>query len=137
MATVHDFIACPKCGQKKMKQAIPQKFGKEYYAHCCHTYFGVNELVNQWNYDVGDLFPSYPVTHANYKNWIPDGDYPYRVEVPVYYSEWDGGEPVWITEQERVDAYQMVGRMFQGIDEVDDYMDLKVTLEDALQIGVQ
>ena len=148
MATVHDFIACPKCGQKKMKQAIPQKFGKEYYAHCCHIYFGVNELVNQWNYDAGDLFPYYPVTHANYKNMQPSHigieiDF-MEQEIAIFssvlkvgYSEWDGGEPMWATEQERVDAYQMVGRMFQSISEVDDYADARNTMECALQIGVQ
>ena len=151
MATVKDFIKCPKCGKKKMGKAHPQTFGKEYFARCCHEYFGVNELVNQWGYDAGDLFPYYPVTHANYKNWIPKENIPMMVEIDYgqqeievfsmlnrpNYSEFDGGEPYWDTLAERVDAYEMVNRMFLGIPELDDYADLKETEYDALGIGVQ
>ena len=146
MATVKDFIKCPKCGKQMMGKAHPQKFGKEYFAHCCHQYFGVNELVNQWNYDAADLTPIYPVTHANYKVWIPKGSYPYMVDVEKYpnksmwnvaRSEFDGGEPIWETLTEYADAQKMVGRMFLGIPELDDYTDLLATQEDALEIGVQ
>lgn len=139
MATVKDFIKCPKCGKQKMGKAHPPRFGKEYYAHCCHEYFGVNELVNQWNYDAGDLFPYYPVTHADYKGWL----YVSSPHTPIleignkYYSEFDSGEPYWGTLAERVDAYEMVNRMLLGIPEYDDYLDLKETEYDALGIGVQ
>lgn len=132
MTTVKDMLMCPKCRKKLMGKSHPQRFGKEYYAHCCHQYFGVNELVNQWGYDAGDLFPYYPVTHAWYKP---------AMERPVYnffhITEFDGGEPNWVTEQERVDAYQMVSRMFLGIEEIDDYIDLQETEYNALGIGVQ
>lgn len=157
MATVKDFIKCPKCGKQKMGKAHPQSFGKEYYAHCCHQYFGVNELVNQWNYDAGDLFPYYPVTHADYKGGFPSGNlnilvskqrqptnvqlaphYAFDTLPPTpFYSEFDGGEPYWDTLAERVDAYEMVNRMLLGIPELDDYIDLKETEYDALGIGVQ
>lgn len=143
MATVKDFIKCPKCGKQMMGKSHPQKFGKEYFAHCCHVYFGVNELVNHWNYDAGDLFPTYPVTHADYKNWAPKGNYPYRIDVtPISYfgpKEYDGetGEPFWQTKQERNSSYQMVHRMLLGISEIDDCTDLVNTQMGALQIGLQ
>lgn len=133
MATVNDFLKCPKCGKQMMGKSHPQKFGKEYFANCCHEYFGVNELVNQFGYDAADLTPAYPVTHANYKGWItvpPTTETSFYSEVPAY-------EPDWDTLSERVDAYEMVNRMLLGIPEWDDYLDLKETQECALQIGVQ
>ena len=72
MATVHDMLKCPKCNKKMMGKAIPQTFGKEYFAHCCHEYFGVNELVNQWGYDAADLFTiidSVPRSDPTWKKW--------------------------------------------------------------------
>lgn len=141
---IQDCIECPKCHKPFLKSCgTNAKFGKEYFCHFCHTYFGVNELVDQWNYDAGDLYPPYPVTHGNYKNWIPKGNYPYRVWAtpikffsPKYY-EAETGEPYWATGYERKDAYQMVSRMFLGVEEVDDYADLLATQECALDIGVQ
>lgn len=151
MATVHDMLKCPKCNKKMMGKAIPQAFGKEYFAHCCHEYFGVNELVNQWGCDAADLYPSYPVTYADYKNWIPKGNYPITVyidyegqEMSAFlplnrpnYSEFDGGELYWNNLAEYQDAQAMVGRMIMGIPEIDDYVDMISTYEDALGIGVQ
>jgi hypothetical protein len=130
MATIKDFLKCPKCKKQMMRQSLHQEFGKEYFSHCCHEYFGVNELVNQWGYDAGDLVPSYPVTHANYKGWYP-------TEQVKWFSEFDSGEPMWATAYERVDAYKVVQRMFLGLPELEDYQDLMSTNEDALQIGVQ
>lgn len=134
MATVKDMLMCPKCRKKMMGKAIPQKFGMEYFAHCCHQYFGVNELVNQWNYDAGDLFPYYPVTHASYKNWIKVA--PISFFSPKYY-EVETGEPYWFSGKERNSAYQMVSRMFLDIPEIDDYADMLATQDDALGIGLQ
>ena len=141
---VTDCIECPKCHKPFLKSCgTNSQFGKEYFCHFCHEYFGVNELVNQWNYDAGDLYPPYPVTHGNYKNWIPKGNYTYRVEVtpieffsPTYY-EVETGEPYWTTENERKDSYQMVTRMLLDIPEFDDYADMLATHEDALEVGVQ
>lgn len=143
MATVEDFIRCPKCGKQMMKESNSPKFGMEYFAQCCHLYFGVNELVNQFGYDAADLTPVYPVTHANYKNWIPKGNYPYRVQVapisffsPEYY-EVETGEPYWLSGNERNSAYQIVSRMFLDIPEFDDHADLMNTQMDALGVGLQ
>lgn len=69
-------IICPKCQTKTMRKAIPQKFGMEYFDDKCHTYFGVNELVNNWGYDASELFPYYPVTHSVFKrNKLVEMDY--------------------------------------------------------------
>lgn len=132
MATVNDMLMCPKCGKKLMGKAHPQRFGKEYYAHCCHQYFGVNELVNQWGYDAGDLY-GYVDNAKKFVNDLTNKYYPPQ----PFYCEFDGGEPNWKNEQERVDAYQMVSRMFLGIEEIDDYIDLRETEYNALGIGVQ
>lgn len=129
MATVNDMLVCPKCRRKLMGKSHPQRFGKEYFAHCCHEYFGVNELVNQWGYDAGDLYPYYPVTHVNYKKSI-DANF-------VFYSEFVGGEPFWANLAEYQDAQAMVGRMIMGVPELDDYADLSATQEYALGIGLQ
>lgn len=135
---IQDCIECPKCHNPFLKSCgINAKIGKEYFCHFCHTYFGVNELVNQWNYDAGDLYPPYPVTHANYKGWLYVPHAPILLMKSKYYSEFDSGEPYWSTAQERKDAYQMVLRMFLGVEEVDDYADLLATQECALDIGVQ
>lgn len=130
MAKANDFLKCPKCEKNFMLKSVPQKFGKEYFCHRCHTYFGVNELVNQWGYDAGDLYPYYPVTHASYKNWITK-------EQVKFFGEFSNGEPNWDTKEERSDAYEMVNRMIMGIPEYDDYLDLMNTQNDAMQIGVQ
>lgn len=144
---IQDCIECPKCHKRFLKSCgTNAKFGKEYFCHFCHTYFGVNELVNQWDYDAGDLSPAYPVTHADYKSWIPRGCYPYTVDVEKFpnksmwntaQSEFDDGEPMWDSWDEYVDAQMVVSRMFLGVEEVDDYADLLATQECALDIGVQ
>jgi len=136
MATVNDFLKCPKCGKQMMGKSHPQTFGKEYFANCCHEYFGVNELVNQFGYDAADLTPAYPVTHANYKGWMPVGSLNMLQARPSF-SIFDEPEPYWDTLSERVAAYEMVNSMLLGIPEWDDYLDLKETQEYALQIGVQ
>lgn len=136
---VTDCIICPKCQKPFLKSVANSTFGKEYFCHKCKVYFGVNELVNQFGYDAGDLVPSYPVTHANYKGWlyVPMPLAPIRNMVQKYYSEFDDGEPYWDNEFQRVDAYEMVSRMLLGIPEYDDYADLIATQENALDIGVQ
>ncbi len=132
MATVKDFLRCPKCGKHMLKESTFPKFGMEYYAHCCHTYFGVNELVNQFGYDAADLSPAYPVTHAQYKGWQ-------YISFPTqkFYSEFDGGEPYWLSGNDRNSAYQMVSRMLLDIPEFDEYADMLNTQMDALGVGLQ
>lgn len=145
MATIKDFIVCPKCHMKFMKPVNNPKFGKEYFCHKCYTYFGVNELVNQWNYDAADLYPSYPVTHADYKGWLGKS---YWSISGRHYSEFDGGEPYWYSILERDESYEVVSHMYAGISEMEafeiwkqkfdnDYADLIATQEGALDRGVQ
>jgi len=118
-----------------MGKSHPQKFGKEYFAHCCHNYFGVDELVNQWNYDAADLLDLTP--------WYVEPEWLTKmIQVVEVYTEKvfplpDTFEPEWHTKQERNSAYQMVSRMFLDIPEFDDYADMLATQEDALGIGVQ
>jgi hypothetical protein len=52
---ISECIACPKCQKQFMKKSLHPTFGKEYFCHYCHLEFGINELVNQWNYDAGDF----------------------------------------------------------------------------------
>lgn len=142
---VTDCITCPKCQKPFLKGVANATFGKEYFCHKCHVYFGVNELVNQFGYDAADLFPAYPVTHANYKGWIVKS---YWAVSMTNYSEFDGGEPLWASMAERDEAYEVVVNMYAGIGEMEafeiwkekfdnDYADLITTQECALDIGVQ
>jgi len=136
MATVNDMLVCPKCHKKMLGKSVRPTFGKEYFCHYDHEYFGANELVNKWGYDAGDLFPPFPVTYADYKN----SPLTNRHLMPIYskyYSEFVGGEPYWANLAEYQDAQAMVGRMLLNIPEIDDYADLLNTQEAALGIGVQ
>ena len=137
-------IVCPKCGTKTMRKSIPQKFGMEYFDDNCHTYFGVNELVNKWGYDASDLFPYYPVLPGYYKRnksgvfgnssaivLLDYGELEKRVfanlsvhEDKIIATTWFDGdtvsvidEPTFKSHSERWEAYQMVDRMFIGIPE--------------------
>lgn len=129
MATVYDMLKCPKCSKKMMGKSYPQTFGKEYFSHCCHIYFGVNELINQWGYDAGDLSPQYPVTYGDYKR---NNSNPLK-----FYSEFDDGEPYWANLAEYQDAQSMVTRMIMGIPEIDEYQDMLNTYADAFGVGIQ
>lgn len=126
MATINDMLRCPKCGRKMMGKAHPQKWGREYYAHCCHIYFGMTELIHHWGFDAGDLFGNAPSLSIAPTSFFS----------PKFYDG-ETGEPYWLTEQERNSAYQMVHRMFMGIEEIDDYADILNTQYDALGIGIQ
>ena len=46
-------IQCPKCGTRTMRKAVGQ--GPEYFDDKCHSYFTIEELVNEWSYDLGDF----------------------------------------------------------------------------------
>lgn len=126
MATVKDMLKCPKCGKQMMGKAHPQKFGKEYFAHCCHQYFGMAELVHHWGFDAGDLFGNAPSLSI----------VPISFFSPKFYDG-ETGEPYWYSIMERDDSYQMVSRMFLDIPEYDEYADMLATYGDALGIGVQ
>jgi len=135
MATVKDFLRCPKCGKQMMKESNPPKWGMEYFAHCCHEHFGIDELVSKWKYDAADLFDPTP--------WYVEPEWLTRmIQVVDAYTEKefplpDTFEPDWSTKQERNSAYQMVSRMFLDIPEYDDYTDMLNTQMGALGVGLQ
>lgn len=150
---IQDAIQCPKCNKPFLKKVDNPNFGKEYFCHFCHIYFGTNELVNQFGYDAGDLCP-YPVTHAQYKGWVKKnrtvvvGDLTYCVNGDTYYSEFDEGEPYWNSITERDEAYEVVANMYADISEMEafelrknnldnGYTDLIATQEDALDRSIQ
>lgn len=134
MATVKDMLMCPKCNKRMMGRSHPQKFGMEYFAHCCHQYFGVNELIHFWGFDAGDLFGDKSSFYIGEMEQLV----PVHSEIKkVWFCEYPDGEPYWYSISERDDAYSMVNRMLLGIPEYDDYLDLKETEYDALGIGVQ
>ena len=108
-------IKCPKCSLITLRPTILTTIGREYFCSACHEFFGLIELVVQWNYDAGDLFGNKPAPQKS------------------FYCEYADGEPLWFSLAERQDAYQMVNRMLLGISELDDYMDLKATQMGALQ----
>lgn len=145
MVTVKDMLRCPKCGRQMMGKSHPQKWGMEYFAHCCHEFFGIDELVSKWGYDAGDLFDPEP--------WYAEPEWLTRmVQVVETYSKNppntpivlahqfplpDSFEPEWYSTMERDDAYSMVNRMLLGIPEYDEYQDEQKTYYDALGIWVQ
>lgn len=152
---ITDAVECPKCRKPFLKESINPTFGKEYFCHFCHEYFGVNELVNVWNYDAGDLCPQYPVTFGNYKGWLR-GDLPTEgvtlsattAVQAIYYSEFDGGEPIWESVEARGNSYEVVSNMYAGLSEMEafevwkrkfdnDYADLIATQNAALDRGIQ
>ena len=49
-------IECPVCRTKTMRLSHRPVVGKEYFDDRCHTYFGVDELVNKFGYDLGDFY---------------------------------------------------------------------------------
>ena len=126
MATIKDFLRCPKCGKQMMKESNSPKFGMEYFAHCCHTYFGMAELIHKWGFDAGDLFGDMPILSIM----------PISFFSPQYY-EVETGEPYWLSGNERNSAYQMVSRMFLDIPEYDEYTDMLNTQMVALGVGIQ
>lgn len=108
-------IVCPKCHKPNLYPFSSTKIGEEFRCWVCGEFLGLIELVTQWNYDAGDLFGNEPAPQK------------------VYYCEFVGGEPLWLSMAERQDAYQMVNRMLLGIPELDDYQDLKNTQMGVLQ----
>lgn len=140
---VTDCIDCPKCHKKFLRKVQNPEWGKEYFCHFCHVYFGVSELVNQWNYDAGDLF-GYNLDGRKYVKSLTEKYYP----PTVHYSKYDNGEPMWRHKTDRVSAYNVVDNMYAGIREMEafelwknkldnDYADLIATKEGALDASIQ
>lgn len=126
MAT--EYIECPKCNKEKLAYNHPDSVLQWTCFHC-FTVFSTDELVNRWGLDAGDLFG----LNGDVPNILLS---PIRFFSPKYY-EVETGEPYWLSGKERNSAYHMVSRMFLGIEEIDDFLDLRETEYNALGIGVQ
>lgn len=139
MSHISEFSKCPKCRKQFLKKSSSHtpEFGKEYFCHNCHEYFGILELVYHWGYDVADLYSD---------EWV---------EVPkmfIVFEAWKSNtvsdlyEGDWYSARQRNESYEVVNEMLQGVDawdnyddyeDYDIYADLMQTQEYALQRGLQ
>ena len=164
---IKDKLLCPKCGSRSLRKSHGRNPIGEMFCDRDRIYFTIWELVKVWGFDAGDfinnngvsLLPSgigVVCTHeflVAYPPFIPKT--PFIPKMFKYANQCMDcfeifpedkksdtvsmfeGEPMWQSNQEREEAYEMVHRMFMGIPEYDDYQDLKNTQECALDIGVQ
>jgi hypothetical protein len=59
---ISECAICPKCNKKFLRTSCGKPvLGKEMYCHYCHEYWGVDELVNEWGYDLGDFGDCFPL----------------------------------------------------------------------------
>jgi hypothetical protein len=98
-------IKCPKCFTIAMRKSVERypPLGREWFCDHCHLYFGIDELINHWNYDLGDFLFEHPEETIIATSWF-DGD-----SVSVC------DEPVWHSKKARDLAYDEVTEMFLGI----------------------
>ena len=88
---------CPMCRVSHLEVTEDSKWMDCKNPNCNHT-FTLWELEFAFGYDFGDLYNFDTVSETLY-------------------------EPLWVTKQERKDAYEMVTRMFMGVSELDDKVD--------------
>lgn len=147
-------IRCPKCEKKTLRKSLNAKlrfgseYGREYYCDQCHLYFGIQGLIDNWNYDAADLFDAHTVT-ADYSeqekrifsagrrstNKVP---YPIIPKMRSIFVEdsttiFNKDEPIWWTNKERQDAYEMVDRMFTNVPEWEE----DGTTNKGIDIGIE
>lgn len=160
-------IVCPKCGTRNLRKSLSaNNVGKEYFCDKEHIYFGISELVNQWNYDVADFYSEYDISN-NVSTLSDDGllqAWKYsidrdrkRLALPKYNSlfyknppeekiistKWFDGngtyscdEPVWSSEIARDESYDVVNRMLAGIEELEWNFDVNDLPCPILQTGM-
>jgi hypothetical protein len=93
-------IECPCCRTNTMRKSLGIVVGQEFFCDRCHQYFGVGELVNQFNYDLGDMELAFDtVSNIN--------------------------EPVWFNIKDREENYEVVNHILSGFEEwqVGDYFE--------------
>lgn len=163
---IQDKLICPKCMTRNLRKAHGRNPIAEFFCDKDHDYFTTWELVNIWNYDAGDFVNLRGVSLLpNKLDTVSKCDHPILVDFPLFIPKifqygkqcadclkifmdedlkppypvenFQDGEPVWESEQERTEAYEMVHRMLLGIPEYNDYQDLKNTQECALDRGIQ
>ena len=114
-------IICPKCGTRNLRKAIPAKVGAEYFCDKDHSYFGIVELVNQWNYDAGDFYGLGGYTQLDFNEvkvmhfWVQKS----REALPKYGSFFFEPEGEWSSDIARNESYDVVNRMLMGIEELE------------------
>lgn len=133
---IKDYLECPKCRIKRLRKSVERnpKFGKEYFCDRCHVYFGVHELVHEWGWDAAD-FISGDLIYPELLIWErikmavdcgPKIPHPIDNGLRAFTNlEWlensgqyEDGE--WSSKIARDEAYEVVGRMFAGIPELED-----------------
>lgn len=139
MSHISEFSKCPKCRKQFLKKSSSHtpEFGKEYFCHNCHEYFGILELTHHWGYDVADL-------HSDEWKKAP--------KMFIIFEDWKSNtvsdlyEGDWYSARQRNESYEVVNEMLQGVDawdnyddyeDYDVYADLMQTQEYALQRGLQ
>lgn len=132
-------IICPKCQSKTMRKALGKNPVAEYFDDRCHSYFTIEELVHIWGYDLGDFGDCDLATTAHIYNIVLDK---HSAEIEYAEAGWAANlqviedkivattwfdfdsvssfvvdEPTFKSPSERLEAYEMVDRMFIGIPE--------------------
>ncbi len=136
-------IICPKCGTRNLRKSIPAKAGAEYFCDKDHSYFGIVELVNQWNYDAGDFYGEDGQTQLTFAEtglmhfWLKksrEDEFEKLKEAVLYFStklaEGEVLSPVdqegeWSSNIARNESYDVVNRMLMGIEELEWNFDIR------------
>jgi hypothetical protein len=129
------------------KAVFGSEYGREYFCDQCHIYLGVQELIDNWNYDAADLFDTESDKRIFSAGRCSTNKVPYpivfdktfyetleiRKVVPVEENLiFNKDEPMWWTNKERQDAYEMVDRMFTGVPEWEEG-----TTNEGIDIGIE
>ena len=129
---IQDNIYCPSCGRRALRRSYGESPYGEFFCDIDRNYFTVDELVNFWGYDVSDFINERGISLLN-------DSFKSRVVDTISMILLDG-EPLWASEKERNEAYEVVNHMYQEIpkwDDMSDYLDLKSTQNNALGVGIQ
>lgn len=145
MSHISEFSKCPKCRKQFLKKSSSHtpEFGKEYFCHNCHEYFGILELVHHWGYDVADLYSDEWKKAPHFIGTSSMMEYYSTISKISNYRDWKSNtvsdlyEGDWYSARQRNDGYEVVNEMLQGVDAWNDYTDLMQTQEYALQRGLQ
>ncbi len=124
MNTVASSIVCPKCNERFLRKSMDSlpKSGLEYFCHRCHQYFGIAELVNVWNYDAADFYGTngqaqlHPEDWSIAIFWMKKSREAMARKVVSFFTEPEGD---WSSDIARDESYDVVNRMFMGIEELE------------------
>jgi hypothetical protein len=131
-------IVCPRCGNKTMRKSVGKSPMGEYFDDTCHSYFTIEELVNEWNYDLGDFgdvgnHKDRVMLEVFSKGFVETQKWLQGREVILDVEKWEAltypdavsvvDEPEWEDLEQRLRDYEIVERMFLGIPEwsMEDY----------------